>query len=152
MAGYYHERGADGVLDPLFSKAMVIESGGERAAFVALDIISVTRGDHRPGPRRDREGHRHQGRPRDDQRHARAHRTGAGRTAASAAATWAARSQLAVDYTEGLPAKIAESVRLANERLQPAQLSAAQGRCEDLTFNRRYFMRDGTRGLESRAS
>ena len=44
MAGYYHARGADGVLDPLFSKAMVLESGGERAVFVALDLISVTRG------------------------------------------------------------------------------------------------------------
>jgi neutral ceramidase len=32
MAGYYHARGADGVLDPLFSKAMIIKSGGERAA------------------------------------------------------------------------------------------------------------------------
>src|SRR5579864_7780613 len=38
MAGYYHERGADGVLDPLSSKAMVIESDGERAAFVVLDL------------------------------------------------------------------------------------------------------------------
>ena len=37
-------------------------------------------------------------------------------------------------------------MRLANERLQPARLSAAKGRCEDLAFNRRYFMRDGTVG------
>ena len=27
MAGYYHVRGADGVLDPLFSKAMVLDIG-----------------------------------------------------------------------------------------------------------------------------
>lgn len=43
MAGYYHARGADGVLDPLFSKAMVIGQNDDRAAFVVLDIISVTR-------------------------------------------------------------------------------------------------------------
>ena len=43
MAGYYHARGADGVLDPLYSKAMVIESDGERVALVALDIIGITR-------------------------------------------------------------------------------------------------------------
>src|ERR1043166_8627184 len=43
MAGYYHERGADGVLDPLYSKALVIESGGERAALVVLDLISIRR-------------------------------------------------------------------------------------------------------------
>ena len=33
MAGYYHERGADGVIDPLYSKAVVIESDGVRAAW-----------------------------------------------------------------------------------------------------------------------
>ncbi|MHB9009918.1 MAG: neutral/alkaline non-lysosomal ceramidase N-terminal domain-containing protein, partial [Limisphaerales bacterium] len=43
MAGYYHARGADGVLDPLFSKALVIEADGQRAAFVTLDLIGVTR-------------------------------------------------------------------------------------------------------------
>ena len=35
LAGYYHERGADGVLDPLFSKAMVIALGKE-IAWVSL--------------------------------------------------------------------------------------------------------------------
>ena len=43
MAGYYHERGADGILDPLYSKAMVIEQDGERAALVILDLIGITR-------------------------------------------------------------------------------------------------------------
>jgi neutral ceramidase len=45
-----------------------------------------------------------------------------------------------------LPAKIAECVRHAHERLEPAQLKVARSRCEGLTFNRRYFMRDGTVG------
>src|SRR4026208_914639 len=34
LAGYYHERRADGILDPLFSKAIVLEQDGERVAFV----------------------------------------------------------------------------------------------------------------------
>ncbi len=145
MAGYYHERGADGVLDPLFTKAMVIESGGARAALVALDIIGVTRaitdqaraaiekatgiqGDHvmisathaHTGPELAKRGKR--------------------------SSDMGGQSQLAVDYTEGLPAKIAESVRFANANLQPAQLSAAKGLCEELTFNRRFYMRDGSVG------
>jgi hypothetical protein len=145
MAGYYHARGADGVLDPLFSKAMVIESGGERAALVTLDLISVTRaitdqaraaiekvtgikGDHvmisathaHTGPELAHRGER--------------------------SSDMGGQNQLAVDFTEGLPAKIAESVRLANANLQPAQFSAAKGRCDNLTFNRRFFMRDGTIG------
>ena len=43
LAGYYHERGADGVLDDLYCKALVLEQDGERAAFVCLDLISTTR-------------------------------------------------------------------------------------------------------------
>src|SRR5574341_776304 len=43
LAGYYHARGADGVLDDLYSKALVLEKDGEKAAFVCLDLISTTR-------------------------------------------------------------------------------------------------------------
>lgn len=145
MAGYYHERGADGVLDPLFSKAMVIESGGERVVLVTLDIIGVTRTitDQARAEIEKATGikggsvmvsatHAHTG-PELTNRSKRSSVMGG-------------QSQLAVDYTEGLPQRIVESVRLANERLQPARLSVARGRCEGLAFNRRYFMRDGTTG------
>ena len=145
MAGYYHERGADGVLDPLYSKAMVIQRDDVRMAFVALDIISVTReitdqarekieeqtgipGDHvmisathaHTGPELARRSQR--------------------------VADMGGQNKIAVEYTEALPDRIAETVRLANEQLQPAQLKTASGRCEDLAYNRRYFMRDGTVG------
>ena len=43
LAGYYHARGAEGVLDPLFSKALVIREGEQSAAFVTLDLIGLTR-------------------------------------------------------------------------------------------------------------
>src|ERR1041385_2110247 len=43
LAGYYHERGADGVLDPLYSKALVIEFDGERGALVVLDLLNLNR-------------------------------------------------------------------------------------------------------------
>ena len=43
MAGYYHARGADGVLDDLYAKAMVVECGGAKAVLVACDIIAVPR-------------------------------------------------------------------------------------------------------------
>jgi len=145
MAGYYHARGADGVLDALYAKAMVLESGGASVALVTLDIISVTRGVT-------------------DQARAAVEKTaGIGANHVLISATHAhtgpeladrgkrsgdmgGQSQLAVEYTEALPTKIAESVRLARERLQPAKLAAAKGQCEGLTFNRRYFMRDGQVG------
>jgi neutral ceramidase len=144
MAGYYHERGADGVLDPLYSKAMVIESEGDRAAFIILDIISVTRTitdmareeiakstGIKPDHIMVSATHAHTGPELADRKRA----VEAG-----------AQQQIVLEYTAGLPGRIAESVRLANQRLQPAQLKAARGSCEGLAFNRRYFMRDGTVG------
>lgn len=145
LAGYYHARGADGVLDPLYSKALVIESGGERVALVALDLISITRAiteEARAGIAQATgiaadhvmigATHAHTG-PQLARRSQRSDALGGGQP-------------LAVAYTVGLPAKIAESVRLADERRQPARLLAARSRCEGLTFNRRYFMRDGSVG------
>ncbi len=145
MAGYYHARGADGVLDPLFSKAMVIESDGQRAALVVLDIISVTRS---VTDQARAEIEKETGIPGDHVMISASHaHTGpelAARTRFSA--EMGGQKQMAIDYTAGLPNKIAESVRAANERLQAAQLSLAKGRCENLAFNRRYFMRDGSVG------
>lgn len=143
MAGYYHARGADGVLDPLWSKALVLEQDGERAALVVLDIISVTRD------------------VTDEARAAIAKATGIPGDHVMISATHAhtgpelakrsqrsddmgGRQQIAVDYTARLPGLIAESVRRANEQLQPVRLSTSKGQCQDLAFNRRFFMRDGT--------
>ncbi|MFO1499667.1 MAG: neutral/alkaline non-lysosomal ceramidase N-terminal domain-containing protein [Verrucomicrobiota bacterium] len=145
LAGYYHERGADGVLDPLFSKALVLESGGDQVALVVLDLIGITREvtdqarasiEQNSGIRGDHvmisATHAHTG-PVLAQRSTSLDDLGGQR-------------QLALAYTQTLPAKIAENVRLARERLQPAQLSVAKGRCDNLSFNRRYFMRDGSTG------
>lgn len=145
MAGYYHERGADGVIDPLHCKAVVIESEGVRAAFVALDLIEVTRSitdqaraeiEKTAGIRGDHvmisATHTHTA-PVLAERGSRSENQGGSRS-------------LSVDYTESLPAQIAQAVRLAVDKLEPAQLRAARGSCEDLTFNRRYYMRDGSVG------
>lgn len=145
MAGYYHERGADGLLDPLRCKAMVIECGGERAAFVVLDLIGITREvtdaarqgvTDATGIRGDyvmvSATHAHTG-PELSSRHGTP--TGANN-----------RKQMTADYTEGLPGKIVEAVQLAQARLKPVRLSLAVTRCDDLTFNRRFFMSDGSVG------
>ena len=44
LAGYYHKRGASGVHDELYSRAIVIEKNGIQAAIVSLDLISTRRG------------------------------------------------------------------------------------------------------------
>ena len=145
LAGYYHARGAEGVLDPLFSKALVIREGEQSAAFVTLDLIGLTRWvtdqaraqiDKTTGIAADHvmisATHAHTG-PELANRGARSAELGSD-------------SELSRTYTDRLPELIAESVRLAHARLQETRISLAQGRCEDLAYNRRYFMRDGTTG------
>src|SRR6266404_149955 len=41
MAGYYSARGANAVLDNLYSKALVLQQGGTRVALVVCDLISL---------------------------------------------------------------------------------------------------------------
>ena len=41
LAGYYHERGSEGVLDDIFAKATVLDDGRTRAAIVVCDLISM---------------------------------------------------------------------------------------------------------------
>ena len=44
MAGYYYNRAAAGVHDPLHAKAIVVEIDGVTAALVACDLSSMPRG------------------------------------------------------------------------------------------------------------
>ena len=52
-------------------------------------------------------------------------------------------------YRAELPRKIAESVRLAAAKLAPAHAAFGRGREETVSFNRRFFMKDGTVGWNS---
>ena len=51
MAGYYHAHGANGVLDPLFAKALVIETGGRTRRAGHTRYYQYQPRHHRPGPR-----------------------------------------------------------------------------------------------------
>ena len=41
--GYYLERQCDGVRDPLYSKALVLDDGKERVVVIANDLIGLDR-------------------------------------------------------------------------------------------------------------
>jgi hypothetical protein len=145
MAGYYHERGADGVLDDLYAKALVLEHDGEKAALVCLDLISTTRSlvERARAEIEKTTGlkgahvmisatHAHTGPELAD-------RGKRGEALGSA-------SEIILSYTDRLPALIAESVKRAEQQLAPARLSVAVAREEHLSFNRRYYLRDGSVG------
>jgi neutral ceramidase len=145
MAGYYHERGADGALDPLRAKAIVLEQDGVKTALVALDLVNTIR------------AHVEQARILIEQQ------TGipAGHVMISATHShtgpvlstrnprtdlFGGQNPLAIDYATRLPQFIADSVRQANDRLAPARVSTAAGVEEGLAFCRRFHMTDGTVG------
>lgn len=145
MAGYYSERGAHGMLDPLHAKAIVLEQDGAKAALVALDLVSTVRA-HVEQARRLIEQqtgipganimisatHSHTGpvlsapNPRTD--------------------VFGGKNPLAVDFAARLPRLIADAAKQANEKLTPARASTAAGTQEGLAFCRRFHMTDGTVG------
>jgi len=145
LAGYYHERGADGVLDPLFARALVIQSGNDRIALVALDLIEIDRAVTDRARQRIEQAI---GIKADHVLISATH-THTGPVLATAGAYGEAFGGLkpaAVEYTDRLPELIEKAVKEANARVQQVNLSVARGKCEGLAFNRRYFMRDGTVG------
>lgn len=143
LAGFYAKRPSAGVLDDLYAKAIVVEQDGEKAAFVALDLAYTTR----PAVTAAREliakecgiapervmisaTHTHTGpvQPRDNLMD---DLTGVG-------------EPLAVEFAAKLPSLIARAVAEASAKLVPARASAAIGREEGVSFNRRSWMKDGT--------
>jgi neutral ceramidase len=133
---------SEGVHDDLFAKALVLERNGVKAALVACDLISIRKAivaearrliEARTGLRgRDvilSATHCHAG----PQMHPMFLRLLAGEP-----------ERMGLEYVRRLPAWIAESVRNAEQALQPAHLSVGTIREDSLSFNRRFLMEDGS--------
>ena len=141
LAGYYGMRASAGVLDDIFAKALVFEQDGAKAAVVVCDLIGL---------------------PRHIVVDARAlieKQTGIADVLLAATHTHTApvlaressmdelvggTSDLSRSYTAQLPAMIAQAVAEANARFTPARAFATKGHVENLAFNRRFWMDDGT--------
>src|SRR5690606_26492315 len=54
--------------------------------------------------------------------------------------------RILADYIEKLPVLIAQSIIQVNAALKPATLSFGRGHEGSISFNRRFFMKDGTVG------
>jgi hypothetical protein len=145
MAGYYSARGAQGVHDDLYAKAIVLDDGQTRAALVALDLISTTRDLVEDARRAIAKTTK----VRDDLTMISATHTHTGpllRGRGAHAADLGGETDLARRYRDELPAKIAEAVRQAEARLAPAKAFAGHGHEPSIAFNRRFHMQDGTVG------
>lgn len=143
LAGYYDPRGMTGVVDDIYSKALVIECGDTTVALVVADLISLPRHTVVAARKRIEQEtgipgsrvmlsatHSHTG-PVLARQSSRDDLDGAS-------------SELGQRYTENLPELLAKSVVEAKRRLTPARVAAAVGREDHLSFNRRFWMRDGS--------
>lgn len=144
MAGYYHERLANGQRDPLKAKAIVFRQGETTAAFVIADLTAIAR-DLCVEVRREA-----------------SKQTGIPEPYIVVSAT---HSHTAPDYTGRLyefldsnrkpqesppyAAKLLDgivaAIVAANDAVQPASLAAGSAEQKvPVSFNRRFVMRDGT--------
>jgi neutral ceramidase len=145
LAGYYNTRLSTNTHDELHAKAVVIDQDGTKAALVVCDLITMPRGVVTQAREMIS---RITGVPGSNVMISATHShtgpvlyTGSARKGAEAKDMDAVR-----EYTEQLPAKIAEAVRLAEAGLQPARLSVAHEQENHLSHNRRFHMRDGSVG------
>lgn len=145
LAGYYFERGADGTNDDLFAKALVLEAGGTKVALVTLDLISTTRSTVEAARR---EIEKVTGIPGPNVMISATH-AHTGPVLANPGARFDAlgdSAEKSLSYSASLSSRITECVRAAAERLEPARASAASVSEPNLSFNRRFHMRDGSVG------
>jgi hypothetical protein len=143
LAGYYRKRLSEGVLDDIYAKAMVFEQNGVKAAVVICDILTF---------------------PRKTVVTARElieRQTGIPGKHVMIAATHSHTSpvvsgentrdaldggdtEAALSYSADLPRRIAQSVAEANQKLAPMRLSATIAHENRVSFNRRFWTRDGS--------
>lgn len=149
MSGYFYERFSSGVHNPLQAKAIVLEQGDVRFAWVFCDLLGV------PSPitaTARTEAAAATGIPRENIFVAATHSHtgplyfGPLRNYFHERAVKAEGSDRheATPYPPQLAEKLVEVVKLAAENAAPAKLAAGTTQQHGLAFNRRFVMRDGT--------
>lgn len=127
MPGYFEERRATGVLDPLRAKALVLTQGDTTLAIVALDLIGV----EKPIA--------------DDIRGAVSRKTGIPTGRIFLHATHTHTGATVEEIKDHLPGQVTEVVQQAlDKRVEESMVTL--GTCEEhrIAFIRRYLMKDGT--------
>ncbi len=143
LAGSYAQRLSTGVHDELYAKTLALETDGTRAALVVCDTVSLPRpiveearrliaaGTSIPGERvMISSTHTH---------------SGPLVSFTFSLFKWIGGDlPVARQYVAELPARIAESVKMAVADLGAARVSATIGREDGLSINRRWLKRDGS--------
>jgi hypothetical protein len=148
MAGYFTERLATGVHDPLRAKALFLQQGKEQAVLVFCDLVEVKLSVTKPArqmasrktgiPYEDIlicATHTHTGPLYDDVRSSYFHQAALMKSGKDAAET--------IDYPQFLSERLAQVIVEAKANAKPVELEAAVAKQEGLSFNRRFWMKNG---------
>ncbi len=149
MAGYFDERLATGVHDPLHAKAIVLRQGDEQIALVFCDLVGIslnisTNARAEAGAKTGIPisnilicaTHSHTGPLFDDTRRKYFHDL--------ALQKFGEDPQEKIYYPKFLQEKLVKVIVEAQAKLKPAQIDVGVAQQEGLTFNRRFHMRNGT--------
>src|SRR6266480_1202235 len=148
MAGYFDERLATGVHDPLKAKAIVMKQGDEQVALVFCDLVGVSLNvtTNARSQASDKTGipvshivisasHSHTGPLFDDTRRHYFHE--------AALAKYGTDPREKIYYPDFLIDRLVKVIAKAQSKLHPAELEVGIAKQENMTFNRRYWMKDG---------
>ncbi len=127
MDGYYIERLASNVHDQLFARAMVLKDGTKTLVFVVTDLIDVAP----------------YGFPAARDRISKELGVPATNIIISATHTHTGPS-FTPEYEELVAIKIFDAVMIASQNLQDAIIKSGTGEAKDISFHRRFLMKDGT--------
>jgi len=148
MSGYFSERRATGVKDPLRAKVLVLHQGEVRAALVFCDLIGISR---QLSDRVRRDVRDATGIPFGNILIAATH-THTGPLYAGALRDHFRRLAIdkhgkdpcePIDYLATTADKIVQAVRYANATITPVRLDAGNATQHGLSFNRRFHMKGG---------
>lgn len=138
LCGGIQPRVSKGIQDPLYAKAIVLESGSKRLAYVILDLCALTR---REGDRAVKLAARRTGMPEECIVWAASHT----HTGPYVFPFFGAKGRSVINekWLAGVPDKIAESVARAQAAMQPAVMSRSRAYCFNVQHNRRLRFKDG---------
>lgn len=127
MAGYFYERLSTNVHDPLYAKALVLESGEQKMVLVTVDNVAISSECTDNARAKIRE------------------ELNISLANIIISATHTHTSPvLSTGYKEMLGVKIYYAVKIAMQNLQPAVIKSGAGKEGTVSFHRRYMMKNGT--------
>jgi hypothetical protein len=136
LCGAMTDRRAQTIHDELHARCLVLDNGDTRVAFVVLDLIAARKewlGEIK------HQIHGYTGIPL-------AHiLISCTHTHSAATPVDVFQSNTEKDYLRWAGPRVADAVRIAVGRLQPARIGWGRGREDRVIFNRRYFMKPGTK-------